>query len=301
MARHHNPELIRDAIFARCKLLWGVGLVVKFLVFALGIFVVFALADEKIIALIGLFLVATSELLLWLSDRWKSAAQELHRKLDLENSFGWHITQSEILDFLARYPGDINSLAGEATGSYFASKECPGSKRAVENLRESAWWSMHLAESMWWIFVSAIVAIFFGCIVLLNVSIENVSQAPAQATSSQAQAAAASGVVSPVVSKAVSAGVVKVVTSAILFVFSYGLFRFAVGYYSFSAKSKQIKEKAELLLESGSADQIQAVKLWQDYHLAREAAPLLPTWIWKLRQKKLNALWRAYVSPCQLK
>jgi hypothetical protein len=64
-------------------------------------------------------------------------------------------------------------------------------------------------------------------------------------------------------------------------------------------KSKQIKDSAEVLINAGQISEVQAVKLWQDYHLAREAAPIIPTWIWKCRQKKLNGLWDCYVKERQ--
>jgi len=36
---------------------------------------------------------------------------------------------------------------------------------------------MHLAESMWWIFISQIAAIFIVCVFLLNASVQDVLQA----------------------------------------------------------------------------------------------------------------------------
>jgi hypothetical protein len=240
----------------------------------------------KSVALLGLILAALSEFLQWFSDRWKGAAQQLHRKLDFENSFGWQITDREMKDFLARYAGDIDSFSVPSKGNFFASGEQPGPRRAVENLRESAWWSMHLSETMWWIFITAIILIFFGCIFLLNISVQNFSEAT---TTTASQVGRSSGA-QPA---GVSASVVKVVTSTVLFIFSYGLFKFATGYFSFSHKSRQIADKAEGVLGNGAIDEVQAIKLWQDYHLARDAAPLVPNWIWKLREKKLNRVWSA--------
>jgi hypothetical protein len=274
-------------------LYWGAGLGIKLIVFILGIVVVIAPIDGRIIAVIGLILAATSELLIWQSDRWKGAAQGLHRKLDFENSFRWFISESELMDYLARYPGDTDDLVGKSTGSYFASDELPGPKRAVENLRESAWWSMHLAESMFWRSVAVIVGIVVACVLLLNASVGNLakSQASPSATVTTQQSAETS--------QGVSTQTVKIVTASILFIFSYGLLKFATGYHSFCVKSKQIKDSAEVLINAGQISEVQAVKLWQDYHLAREAAPIIPTWIWKCRQKKLNGLWDCYVKERQ--
>lgn len=288
--RQHNPELIRNALFARCKLYWGAALGVKLLVFVLGIIVVIAPISGKVVALVGLVLAVTSEVLVWQSDRWKGAAQGLHRKLDLENAFGWKISESELIDYLARYPGETEELVGKSTGSYFASDETPGPRRATANLRESSWWSMHLAESMFWWSIFGMTAIVFACLVLLNVSVGDLAQSQAKPTNAVAIAISAES------TSKVSSQTIKIVTSTFLFVFSYGIFKFATGYYAFSAKSKQIKESAERLLQLEQVDQIQIIKLWQDYHLAREASPMMPTWIWKRRQKKLNALWSCYVT-----
>jgi hypothetical protein len=239
----------------------------------------------KLVAVLGLSLVAVSEFLQWLSDLWKSAAHQLHRKLDFEDSFGWKITDREMKDFLARYAGNIESFAAASETNFFASDEQPGSKRAVENLRESAWWSMHLSETMWWTFVTAIVVILLGCLFLLNVSVQDVSQTTTQVTSHASDA--------PPTSPTVDATVVKVVTSTVLFIFSYGLFKFAIGYFSFRNKSRQIADTAEGFLKNGPIDKVQAIKLWQDYHLARDLAPLIPKSIWKIRQKKLNKIWQS--------
>ena len=292
----YNLSLLRNALFNRAKLMWGLGLGAKLLVFAFGTFVIFAPTSAKTVAITGIVLAVASELLLWLSDRWKGGAQNLHRKLDLEDSFGWKISASERRDQFARFSGDVEALCGDETGNYFASKEPAGPKRAAENLVESSWWSMHLSETMWWIFISTIVAIVVGCTFLLNVSLEDISKVPAQAVAS-AQAQAATGAAAkPAVVQAVNVGVVKVVTSALLFIFSYGLFKYATGYFSFNAKAKSIKEKSEQLQENGSVPDIAIIRLWQEYHLARDAAPLLPNWVWRIREKKLNKLWKAKVE-----
>jgi hypothetical protein len=249
----HNLEKLRDMLFARCTWLLGAGLIAKFFVFGLGTTVVFVPVHAKLVAILGLILAAISEFLQWLSDLWKSAAHQLHRELDFENSFGWKITDREMKDFLARYAGDIESFTGPSEKNFFASDEQPGPKRALENLLESASWSMHLSESMWWIFVTAIVLILLGCLFLLNVSVQDVSQTATQVASQGSNT-------SPL-SPAVSVTVVKVVTSTVLFIFSYGLFKFATGYLSFRNKSRQIADTAEGLLENGPIDEVQAIKL----------------------------------------
>jgi hypothetical protein len=258
-------------------------------VFAVGAVAVLCPTYGKAFAVAALVLGILSEAAMWYSDRWKSRAQGWQRKLDFENSLGWRIGNAELVDALARYSGSLEALLADPKGSYFASTEPPGPKRALENIRESSWWSMNLAESMGWCFVVLISAIIAGCILLLNVSIESVL------------ASAGSPDSTPKILEVVSAGVVKIVTSLLLFILSYGLLRLAVGYFRFGAAAESVKEKAENLLGAGNSDEIQAIKLWQDYHLARAEAPLIPNWAWRLREKKLNALWRDYMCEISAK
>lgn len=287
MERKHNPELLRDALFRRCKQFWAAGLIVKLFVFTVGAAVVLFPWHGKSLGLLALLFAILSEASLWYSDRWKSVAESWQRKLDLENALDWRIPNAELVDALARYSGSLEALVTDPKGSYFASAEPPGAKRALENLRESSWWSMHLAEVMGWVFVALIVTIIAGCLILLDVSIGSVLTTADSSASGQKTV------------EVVSAGIVKIVTASLLFILSYGLLRFAVGYFGFSSKSKTIREKVQSVLDAGNSDVIQAIKLWQDYHLARSTAPLLPNWLWRLREKKLNALWKDYMCSME--
>ena len=279
----HNPELLRDALFRRCKRFWAAGLIANFLVFVLGGIVIFSPACGKWVALMALGLKVAAEGLLWYSDHWKGLGQALHRKLDLENAFGWPVTKTELVDFFARYTGSLGALCGDRKGSYFASTEAAGPKRAVQNVRESSWWSMHLSLSMAWVSTLLIGGLFVGCALLLNVSIQSLPAATSGVTADHQTI------------EVISGEIVKIVTSMMLLVFTFGLLRLACGYFTYSAKSGEVRKAAEGMLGANSIDEVQVIKLWQDYHLARAAAPILPTWIWAIREKKLNALWLLYM------
>ena len=86
----------------------------------------------------------------------------------------------------------------------------------------------------------------------------------------------------------------RVVTSVILLIFSLGLFRFTLGYYSFARSSERTEEAAKALVAHPPLEHVEVLKLWQDYQLARASAPIIPTWIWKRREEKLNKLWTTY-------
>lgn len=269
--RPHNPKLLRNRLFSACKRWLAISLTAKLFVFGVGIASVwFSLAPDKVPYIVAT-LMFCSEVCMWRSDFVKGVAEALHRKLDYENSFGWIISRVEISDILARVNCDLNDLKDHETGSnFFASSKDPGSLRAAENLQESAWWSKHLAESMWITCLIVMLLLVLSSIILLIVSINTVKDF------------------------AVLANVGKVVTAAILLIFSLGLFRFTMGYFAFARRADKIEEGAKSLVTHPAIDHVDILKLWQDYQLARAAAPVIPTWMWKLRERKLNELWRNY-------
>ena len=271
-ARPYNARLLRNRLFALSRNWLATAWALKILAFLLGAISVSLSIFPKASPFVTAGLILLAELCLWRSDRLKSLAQTLHRKLDMEDSFGWKISAAEMSDVLARSPFDLNSLArqDDMGSNYWASKETPGSKRAVENVQESAWWSKHLAESMWLVCLAWPCILLIGSVSLLIFSIQTFQDADQLSNAA------------------------KIVTSAILLIFSLGFIRFTVGYFSFSKKSERIEEAATAMLKSATIDNVEAIKLWQEYQLARSTAPMLPTWIWKRRQVKLNLLWNQY-------
>jgi hypothetical protein len=271
-SRPHNPHLLRNELFAACKTWLALSIATKCLVFGVGVISVwFSFYPDKVPFAVG-FLMAVAELMMWKSDRLKGIAESLHRKLDFENSFGWPITNAEISDILARTSGDLDHLTEDKeTGSnFFASKQDPGPLRAACNLQESSWWSKHLAESMWIVCLVVMLALVCSSVVMLIVSLHIVTNV------------------------AVLNQVGRIVTSLLLLIFSLGIFRFTLGYYSFARSAERTEEAAKGLTTRSTLENVDVLKLWQDYQLARASAPIVPTWIWKKREKKLNKLWLTY-------
>ncbi|MBR8834968.1 MAG: hypothetical protein DSM106950_13255 [Stigonema ocellatum SAG 48.90 = DSM 106950] len=79
-----------------------------------------------------------------------------------------------------------------------------------------------------------------------------------------------------------------------MLVFSLGLFRFVMGYYGFSRKAAQIEENIEKLIKLKTFDDTEAIKVMQEYHIARASAPLIPSWVWKQMRNDLNEMWNKY-------
>lgn len=269
----HNLRLLSRTLFELSKTWWTMALLLRLGVFIVGVIVVLF----GLIPLLAPFLIAilsiVAEIFLWQSNRVKDTAETLLRKLDLQDSFGWTISNAELSDLLVRTAHGIRkqvSVNSDLEDGYFASTESVGPRRALETIQESAWYSKHLAQRTGYIyFWITCVAVAISVVVLI-VSIETIRNFD------------------------VLSNIGRVVTSAILLIFSLGLIRSIEGYYSFSRKSEFIEESTKSLLHSGDDDPIQAIKLVYEYQLARASAPLIPTWVWNMMRDTLNDLWKEY-------
>lgn len=268
----HDPRTLSQAYFELSKRWMIAAISSKILIFAFGTLTIFLPIIPGYAPLIITIVSIASVLFAWRSDTIKGTAETLLRKLDYWNSFGWAMSKAELSDILMRCPSNLYKLApNEILGEeYFASKEAIGAKRAMENIQESAWWSKHLSERMGqYCFAAAciLIAVLFAVLLL---SVQTVGTSHTLANTG------------------------RVVTSALMLVFSLGLFRFVVGYYAFSRKAAQVDERIENLIKLQTFDDTEAIKVVQEYHIARASAPLIPSWVWKQMRDELNEMWEKY-------
>lgn len=267
----HDPRKLCNAYFSIAKRWWGAALLCKLSVIVIGALVVWLSILSKPAPFVIFILTVISEWLLWRSDKAKGIAESLLRKLDFRDSFGWEISKAEISDILARASAKIRSSIppeGEQE-TYFANVNERGPNRALKNIQESAWWSKHLAEIMGqYAFVLTVVSIL-GSLLILLISVGSINNFDTLSS------------------------IGRVVTSVLMLVLSLGLIRLTLGYYGFNRKAQRAEERAAELLKYGCTE-IDAVKLYNEYHLDRAVAPLIPDRIWKRNQEHLNALWITY-------
>lgn len=266
-----DPWVLCKCLDRSSKWWWGFSLISKAAAFFIGLAVLSPQIPAEPIPFVVAALTFVSELAGYRMERVRGIAQGLRRKLETLNSFGWEISNREMSDLIARCSGSVKRrMNREVTEEpYFASKEEPGPKRAVENVMESAWWSKHLSESMFWTCSVIIGCAIVGALAALVVSILAITD------------------------HSTLSSVARIVTSVLLLGLSCGLVRLAVGYYSFGQKAGQIEVQAEGFLTK-KVGQIDAVKLLHEYQLARSAAPIIPEWIWRWKRDELNALWSTY-------
>lgn len=269
---HKNQaRALSQALYDLSKKWWWSGIAGNLGVFFVGTVIVLWSPGLKYGALLIFLIYLTSELCLLRSDAVKGLAETILRKLDFEESFDWKIKGSEMSDYVMRSPARLRkSLPTSAPEeNYFASSEVSAPVRAVENVQESSWWSKHLAERMGHLCLTATCLLLLGSILILVVSIDTVRSFTSLSN------------------------IGRVVTSALMLVFSLGLLKLMFGYYGFSKKAARVEQAAEHLLKSGCEER-DAVKLLHEYQVARATSPLIPTQLWKWMRDDLNDQWGKY-------
>jgi uncharacterized membrane protein len=271
MAEKYNPRLLCQTLFDHSKQLAVIALLFKLGAFAFGALMVLLAATFELLPLVIAAILILAELFQWRSDHIRGVAETILRKLDAYQSFGWQIDTAEMSDVLARTPFSIKkAISGkEPSYEYFSTKEVESPKKALENVRESAWWSKHLAERTGHFYLAVTLILVLGSFLILIVSIETIRNFT------------------------VLVNVARVATSVIMLLFSMRLIRLTFDYYNFSRKAHIVENRAEDFLQR-KADKVHAIKLMYDYQLARAASPLIPTWIWKSMSTELNELWNLY-------
>lgn len=266
--RRHRARALSQALYDLSKRWWWTSIACKLGVFVVGAVIVLWVPGLKYSAVLIFLIYLASELSLLRSDWFKGRAETILRKLDFEESFDWKISGAEMADYELRSPARVRRRLPSTPSEkkYFASSEPFGSRRAVENVLESSFWSKHQAERMgnWCLAITCLLII--GSVVVLVVSIDTVKNINSLSN------------------------IGRVVTSVLMLVFSLGLLKLMLAYYAFSKKSERAEQAAENLLKTGCEER-DVIKVFHDYQVARATAPLIPTTLWRWMGKDLNEQW----------
>jgi hypothetical protein len=214
-------------------------------------------------------LTAIAEGLLWRSDASKALGERALRLLEVQNGLGIDPPAGELADIAAEAPAQVREAAKRASEEpYYAAASASGPIRLLQNVQESAWWTKHLASSMFKITLLTMIGLVALSLTFLITSI-NLA----------------------VTSRDLSI-LARVVTAALMLVFSLGLFRMAVGYGSLRERASASVTRAAAA-ETAGTDTVAALRIVHDYQLARAAAPLIPDWIYRMRSGALDEIWAA--------
>ncbi|MBL8122485.1 MAG: hypothetical protein JNJ39_00125 [Blastocatellia bacterium] len=273
-----SPPTVRQfcsCYFGWAKGWWWANLALKFAAFVLGVLAVFLPQEVVWLAGVVALLLFCGEVSGIRSGILRSTAESLHRKLDFQNSFEWPISDIELADAVATLSKRARKRLLKATKAddYFASTEPAGWKRAMQNLQESAWWSKHLAGSMANYCLALTIGLVSGSIAMLVISYLIVSSTEPLASVS------------------------RIAISVLLLIVSLGLIPLTINYRTFATRCRQSERRATDLLNSSGADsESQAIKAFNEYHLARASAPPLPSLLWKYMERHLNETWKQYMN-----
>jgi len=288
-----NFRAVSDYYFTITKRWWVATWYLKLAAFLVSVVVLVFPATSVYITVSVAILAFASEFSNIKSSKNKGIAESFLRKLDLRNSFGWEISGLEIADayvYLSK-KAKQQLASADQPDSYFASSEPFGWKRAMHNLQESAWWSKHLAESMgnfcFAITIVLCVISFISLLALVFISTSLFSLV--SASTSPSAVSDAEQIIN----------ISRIVMAVLLLIISLGLIPLTQNYYSFGKKAEKIQYLATELLKSGSEETTQAIKAFNEYHLARVSAPLIPTWLWKWKNDTLNQGWKEFVSDAR--
>lgn len=275
----YDLNLIRQGLFDLAKKRWCWAIVSKFLAALLGALALFVDIPIGVVALAILLLTVLSEMCGYFSDAAKSQAQRLHDKLDFQDSLSMEIKSYERRDIIVKVPSHIAAKAksDKPLDPYFAATDEDVIKRALKNLEESSWWTEHLAGTtrtyLCWMSVVLVLLCLFYLLAMLFFPYSAANPASqAKALTTEARLGVA------LLSLLPSLGVIKLIT----------------GYHSLSLSAGEITKKALAMQSKAKTTREEVGKLWLEYHAKRAAAPMVPGWVYRFNQKRLNELWNQH-------
>ena len=251
---------------------WRLSLILKLGAFGSGIASIFWAGAAQLSPFIVAGLAVAAEVSTYRLDHWRRLAQELRRKLEYQDGFGWKVSQTDIANLNMQLTSTLEKLCDKrkANTPYFCSRQPVGANRALENTIESAWWSTHESRIMCWVCVRATIAAFVcsfvGLIAAILVDLDHDSLI---ATS-------------------------RIVTSVFMLVISMGLVKLKLGFTSFMEAAKRAEDSAKSQLGKPGLLETDALKILNDYQVARVCSPSIPTCVWKRYRKKLTREWGTY-------
>lgn len=213
-----------------------------------------------------LFFAAIAEIIGWKSSNSKSSAIILQGHADMQESLGWLIPNS-ILD---KYCGIKEYEKYHKNEKYFDNDETPSPLSAVKKLEESSWWSSKLTAGLtkcyFYLIVLMVFTVVFWPLYIISTSTDlNLVKINAE-----------------------------VVSLTLTVLWTCGLLRKYAEYREFSDIAKNVYLECSSLIATKDVSELDAIKLWHHYQLARTHAPLIFNFYYIIKRKELNQLWQIF-------
>jgi len=257
-----TPDVLRataTASFLTAKQLYASAVSVKVGTFVFGIITAF-FGVQWWLPILLLFLSFCADGLLMASDTRKGKGEDLLRRAEFWDGFGWAPSDRE----LRQAP-----LGHKSPDSlYFASGTIPSPTRAMENLEEQAWWSRELYQRMASGLDAALaVAVGVALLVLLLIG---------QGGSTGDQS-------------------VKLTIAGLNLLLSFSVLRLRLSYRRAADMARTAEQTADTLkkryAEDPALSDMHAVRAYHAYQLGRAAAPLIPDTVYRISRTDLNTRW----------
>lgn len=201
--------------------------------------------------------------------KFKGMAERAKRQHEYLAGFGIIPSGAMLADLSMSLPTSLPEATDRLLrqGITYSSGKPAGAARVLENLCESGWFTKHLADWCACTLRALFIVTVAVAIALLLLSATSLAGTPV-------------GIVAA-----------KFIAATLIFLISIGTLRSWLAYATLSQKAGDTDAEAGRLLKSGHFDQFEAQRLLAEYQLARASAPLVPTWVWRLRRDTLNKNW----------
>ncbi len=263
-----SVQQLMQAQFAEAKQWWFRANVSRILVVIITTASLLWKGQSEWIWMLAALLTAAYVVLQWRSDALHGKAEVVRRKLDFQNGLGWEISEQEKAEMFIEASRAARKSAHKPEKSpYYDSQEPVSFRRAVENLRQSAWYTSHQAKEMSkWVFVVStiifVLAIISMVVVLQSPSIQQWG---------------------PTIG--------RTIVTVLVFLLAMGYIHFGFRYRSLSQQAEKAFSRASNLLELDAVSEIPTIQLLHEYQIACAAAPMIPEWLWNRRKDELNRMW----------
>lgn len=263
-AKHRDQSFnlngLRSVLFTTAKWRWGTGVIIGYLAILIMPFVIyFDFQDKWLGAVVAAVLSIIGKLLRWRSDLIRGDADRLHRANELCTGIGHPADRTMIADIRSRYPRfiEVSQKKEKDQNEYYEEGGTPSPNLLVAQLRESAWWTGRLAATAKQIICTlAFVALAISLSVIFADSIS-----------------------------------ARVYGLAICIIILTDMFYLGFRYKQLEKDCTDafrdldhLKNRCDLTIQ-------QAAISAANYQIVRGTGPLIPDWLWRCRQSKLQAAW----------
>ncbi len=219
------------------------------------------------VTLISAVLLAFSLFGQWISDSAKNNGEWLLRQFEMWDGMGWTIDTKALCNLMSDIPASVRSkIESVSSNKYFDSKKKKSPQRVSDNIRQSAFYSKCQARFISKVILAVGLGILLATFFMMMVAFQNLSSLDGNVAA-------------------------HILLAIFQIVVGTGYIRTTLDYWQFVAAAGQIEDSAEVLAKDKTTSDTDAIRIAHDYQIARSSLPLIPEWVWKVKQDEINDLW----------